>query len=106
MLSAILVSLVLQTPPLPKATEADFVIKDFKFKSGETLPELRMHYRTLGTPKKDAQGVVRNAVLIMHGTGGSGGGSRRAWASAKSCSCRGSRSTFTWLNCSSRPTVR
>src|SRR5258706_2713108 len=74
MLSAILVSLVLQTPPLPKATEADFLIKNFKFNSGETLPELKIHYRTIGTPKKDAQGIVRNAVLIMHGTGGSGGG--------------------------------
>jgi homoserine O-acetyltransferase len=60
-------------PPLPQVTEADFVLKDFKFNSGETLPELRLHYRTLGVPKKDAQGIVRNAVLIMHGTGGTGG---------------------------------
>jgi homoserine O-acetyltransferase len=57
----------------PPVTEADHVIKDFKFNSGETLPELRIHYRTLGTPKKNAQGVVTNAVLIMHGTGGTGG---------------------------------
>jgi len=56
----------------PVSTEGDFVIKDFRFTSGEMLPELRMHYRTLGTPQRDAQGVVRNAVLIMHGTGGSG----------------------------------
>ena len=61
-----------QGPPLPQATEGDFVVKDFRFNSGETLPELRLHYRTLGTPRKDAQGIVRNAVLIMHGTGGSG----------------------------------
>ena len=74
MLTAILVSLVLQAPPLPKATEGDFVIKAFKFNSGETLSELKIHYRTVGTPKKDAQGVVTNAVLIMHGTGGSGAG--------------------------------
>jgi homoserine O-acetyltransferase/O-succinyltransferase len=60
-------------PALPQATEGDFVVKDFRFNSGETLPELRIHYRTFGTPKKDAQGVVRNAVLIMHGTGGTGG---------------------------------
>ena len=60
-------------PPLPQATEGDFVIKDFRFASGETLPELRIHYRTLGTPRKDAQGIVTNAVLIMHGTGGTGG---------------------------------
>ena len=59
-------------PPAPAIVEGDFVIKDFTFTSGEKLPELRIHYRTLGTPRKDAQGVVRNAVLIMHGTGGTG----------------------------------
>ncbi len=58
-----------QPPPM---TEADYVIKDFKFNSGETLPELRIHYRTFGAPKKNAQGVVTNAVLVMHGTGGTG----------------------------------
>ncbi len=56
----------------PGSTEGDFVIKDFRFTSGEMLPELRVHYRTLGKPQRDAEGVVRNAVLIMHGTGGSG----------------------------------
>jgi len=56
----------------PTPTEGDFVVKDFRFASGETLPELRLHYRTLGKPEKDAQGVVRNAVLILHGTTGSG----------------------------------
>ena len=50
----------------------EYTIHDFKFASGEVLPELRLHYRTLGQPKRDASGVVRNAVLIMHGTGGSG----------------------------------
>jgi len=60
-------------PPLPQATEADYVIRNFKFNSGEMLPELRLHYRTLGTPRKNAQGIVTNAVLIMHGTGGTGG---------------------------------
>ena len=77
MVPALLVALLLQqaaTVALPPAVEGDFVIKDFKFASGETLPELRIHYRTLGTPSKDAQGIVRNAVLIMHGTGGSGAG--------------------------------
>jgi len=58
----------------PPPTEADFTLKEFHFASGETLPELRIHYRTLGAPRADAHGVVRNAVLIMHGTGGSGGG--------------------------------
>src|SRR6201985_2364195 len=56
----------------PAPTESDFTIHDFKFASGETLPELRLHYRTLGKPEKDAQGKTTNAVLIMHGTTGSG----------------------------------
>ena len=56
----------------PTPTERDYTIRDFKFTSGETLPELRLHYRTLGKPEKDAQGKTTNAVLIMHGTTGSG----------------------------------
>lgn len=56
----------------PAPTEGDYTIRDFKFTSGETLPELRLHYRTLGKPEKDAQGKTTNAVLIMHGTTGSG----------------------------------
>lgn len=48
--------------------------RDFRFRSGETLPELRLHYTTFGVPARDAAGHVRNAVLIMHGTGGSGSG--------------------------------
>jgi homoserine O-acetyltransferase len=52
--------------------EADYVIHDFHFASGETLPELRIHYTYLGKPKRDVLGRVTNAVLIMHGTGGSG----------------------------------
>jgi homoserine O-acetyltransferase/O-succinyltransferase len=60
-------------PATPRPAEGDFIIKGFTFTSGETLPELRMHYRTFGAPQRDAQGVVRNAVLIMHGTGGTGG---------------------------------
>jgi homoserine O-acetyltransferase len=59
---------------LPPAAQGDFIIRNFKFDSGETLPELRLHYRTLGTPKRDSAGVVRNAVIILHGTGGSGSG--------------------------------
>lgn len=53
--------------------EGDFIIRDFRFSSGERLPELRIHYRTLGKPVKDKKGVVRNAVIIGHGTGGTGG---------------------------------
>jgi homoserine O-acetyltransferase/O-succinyltransferase len=59
-------------PSRPAVTEADFVLRGFRFTSGETLPELRIHYRTLGAPRKDAAGRVTNAVLIMHGTTGSG----------------------------------
>jgi homoserine O-acetyltransferase len=54
--------------------EGDYVAKNFVFRSGETLPELRLHYTTLGTPARDAQGRVTNAVLILHGTGGTGRG--------------------------------
>lgn len=52
--------------------DGEFVVRDFKFASGETLPELRLHYTTLGEPKRDAQGRVTNAVMVLHGTGGSG----------------------------------
>ncbi len=52
--------------------EGDFIIHDFHFQSGDTLPELRLHYMTLGQPAHDASGRVINAVLILHGTGGSG----------------------------------
>lgn len=56
----------------PAPNESDFIARDFKFASGETLPELRLHYRSLGKPVKDAKEVSRNAVLITHGTTGSG----------------------------------
>jgi homoserine O-acetyltransferase len=56
----------------PPPTEGDYIIRDFKFASGETLTELKIHYRTLGKIDKDAQGNVKNAVLITHGTTGSG----------------------------------
>jgi homoserine O-acetyltransferase len=56
----------------PPPAEGDYILKDFHFTSGATLPELRIHYRTLGQPRKDSKGIVRNAVLVVHGTGGSG----------------------------------
>ncbi len=59
-------------PPQLAVTQGDYVIHDFKFGSGESLAEVRMHYRTLGKPHRDAHGRVDNAVLIMHGTGGDG----------------------------------
>jgi homoserine O-acetyltransferase/O-succinyltransferase len=52
-------------------TQGDFVLKDFHFRSGETL-DVAMHYRVLGRPIKDSRGIVENAVLILHGTGGTG----------------------------------
>jgi homoserine O-acetyltransferase/O-succinyltransferase len=58
--------------PPSRPLDGDYVIRDFHFASGETMPELRLHYTYLGKPRKDAQGKVINAVLIMHGTGGSG----------------------------------
>src|SRR5436309_13276923 len=61
-----------QQAPAFVPAEGDYVIKDFRFASGESLPELRLHYATFGRPAKDARGTVRNAVLILHGTGGSG----------------------------------
>ena len=57
---------------VPPAREGDFTIRNFRFASGEMLPELRIHYRTLGSIQRDSKGVVRNAVLILHGTTGSG----------------------------------
>src|SRR2546427_7220789 len=61
-----------QVAAWPGATEGDYVVKNFKFRSGETLPELRLHYTTLGKPVRNAEGRVTNAVLLLHGTGGSG----------------------------------
>jgi len=52
--------------------EGDFTARDFVFDSGQRLPELRLHYITLGTPVRDQSGRVENAVLILHGTGGTG----------------------------------
>ena len=57
-------------PAAPR--EGDFIVRDFRFRSGEALPELKLHYLALGQPARSAQGQVTNAVLILHGTGGSG----------------------------------
>ena len=63
------------TPPqrnYPEPVEGDYVITNFHFRSGESLPELKMHYRTIGTLRTNSAGVAQNAVLIGHGTGGAG----------------------------------
>jgi homoserine O-acetyltransferase/O-succinyltransferase len=52
--------------------EATHVVRDFRFQNGATLPELRLHYTTLGAPRRDASGEIVNAVMVLHGTGGSG----------------------------------
>jgi homoserine O-acetyltransferase/O-succinyltransferase len=53
--------------------ESDYLLKDFHFANGESLPELKLHYRTLGKPSSDpSTGVVKNAVLLIHGTTGTG----------------------------------
>jgi homoserine O-acetyltransferase/O-succinyltransferase len=57
---------------VPAPVEGDFLIRDWRFADGDRLPELRLHYTTLGEPRRDAAGRVANAVLILHGTGGSG----------------------------------
>ena len=56
----------------PTPQEGDYTVHNFRFQTGETLPDVRMHYRTLGKPVKDANGRTTNAVLILHGTGGTG----------------------------------
>ncbi len=65
-------TLALAQAATPQPVEGDIVVKNFRFESNEVLPELRLHYRTLGRLERDAKGTARNAVLIMHGTGGSG----------------------------------
>jgi homoserine O-acetyltransferase len=59
-------------PTYPDQKEGDFTVRDFQFQNGETLPELRLHYTTLGTPQRDSAGHVKNAVLLLHGTSGTG----------------------------------
>lgn len=65
------------TPPAAAASrwptrEGDFTIRNFRFRDGTTLPSLRMHYTTLGLPRRDASGRIANAVMVLHGTGGTG----------------------------------
>jgi homoserine O-acetyltransferase/O-succinyltransferase len=71
LLPAILAFLLVPGAVAQQKTESDFVIRDFHFRNGDTLPELKIHYVTLGVPRRDASGHVSNAVLLLHGTGGS-----------------------------------
>ena len=78
--AAILGALVAASPSAaqsPAATswpahEGDYVARDFRFRDGERLGELRLHYTTLGQPRRDASGRIVNAVMVLHGTGGTG----------------------------------
>ena len=56
----------------PAPVEGDYVIRDFRFTTGEVLPELKLHYTTLGSPVRDDSGMISNAVLLLHGTAGRG----------------------------------
>ena len=70
-LATLLLALPAAAQPAP--VEGDFTTPAFSLTSGRSLPELRMHYRTLGQPRRGADGRVENAVLLLHGTGGTGG---------------------------------
>jgi homoserine O-acetyltransferase len=73
---ALLAALAAQTAAPPAKSwpthEADVALKDFRFADGESLPELRIHYTTLGQPHRNAAGQIDNAVMVLHGTGGDG----------------------------------
>jgi homoserine O-acetyltransferase/O-succinyltransferase len=62
----------------PQGREGDFIARDVRFENGQAMQEVRLHYTTLGAPTRDVNGTVRNAILVLHGTGGSG----RAFLSA------------------------
>jgi homoserine O-acetyltransferase len=73
-LAGSLAALMLASPAAsqPAPVEGDFTAPAFALTSGRSLPELRMHYRTLGQPRRDADGRIGNAILLLHGTGGTG----------------------------------
>lgn len=71
-LALLLASITPAQAQIESAVEGDAVLKDFSFATGEKLSEIRMHYTTLGTPQRDAKGQISNAVMILHGTGGTG----------------------------------
>lgn len=61
-----------QTDYAARLVEGDVILRDFRFRSGERLPELRIHYATLGTARRDGRGRIVNGVMLLHGTGGTG----------------------------------
>jgi len=62
-----------QSDPSSAATphQADATFANYRFRDGETLPRLRLHYATLGQPHRNAQGAIDNAVLLLHWTSAS-----------------------------------
>lgn len=69
---ALALAAVVAAQPLSKPVEADFTVRNYRFKSGEVLPELNLHYASYGRPAIDSTGRVTNAVMVLHGTTGSG----------------------------------
>ena len=74
------------------AAQADAFFDNYRFRDGEILPRLRIHYSTLGSPRRNAQGQIENAVLVIHWTGADGkdvskqklhGGVVRSWPATR-----------------------
>ena len=59
-----------QTTPTYTGTPGDYTAHNFHFGTGESLPDLKLHYLTLGSPHRNTKGNIDNAVLLLHGTGG------------------------------------
>ncbi|MFZ2030295.1 MAG: alpha/beta fold hydrolase [Vitreimonas sp.] len=81
MFASLVLALALQVSPAVapppsvsqwQTTETDFIARNVRFGSGETLAEVRIHYATLGRPHRNAHGDIDNAVMLLHGTGGTG----------------------------------
>jgi homoserine O-acetyltransferase len=77
LLAAALPALAQETPKEPATSwpgyqESDYVVSNYKFTGGETLPEVKLHYRTIGEAKRNAAGLVVNAVLLLQGNTGTG----------------------------------
>jgi homoserine O-acetyltransferase len=74
---AAVAALVMSAPGAAQGSEAaaqsgTLIVRDFAFHDGSKLPELRLAWTTIGQPHRDAQGEIDNAVMILHGTGGTG----------------------------------
>ena len=72
LLGALAIAGSVRAAEAPAATDGDVVVRDFRFADGSVLPELRLHYEALGTPRRDSSGAITNAVMLLHGTTGTG----------------------------------